>query len=203
MLPPQLDARIGTAEFWRAFLFLDEDVPWQSWEVVFPLGEQVPELRLSADASGGVSLELGSGGSSVLLAWDDLAHWHPHLLRWCELDAIGRRVEAESPQHPHPGVVLLLLSRFAPLLGAADADMALPLIEAAWRRVGVASPEAGEGLLKLIDLRTAGARWYHVASLGWCLAQDERPDGPWIYSLRSEKNNEFPWQEWGALIAQL
>lgn len=203
MLPPELGSRIHTAEFWREYLFVDEDAPWRPWNVIFPLGARGPALHLSAEASGYLSLGLSVEGTTVEVAWDDLAHWHPHLLRWAELDAVSRRVATEAPEYPHPGIALLLLARFAPLATAEDANMALPLLSAAWNNAGVQSPESRARLLQVLDFREARVRWRDVPSLGWCLEQDAQGDGPWLYSLRVQSNSEFPWRAWRDFTAQL
>jgi hypothetical protein len=138
---------------------------------------------------------LDVGGTAVEIAWDDLAHWHPHVLRWVELDAIGRQVDA------HPGIPLLLLARFAPILTAADAEAALPLIDAAWRHAD-GQISAQNRLLEIIDFRETGARWQHVLGLGWCLEQNDGGERA-LYSLRVSDNSLFPWQEWHQLMARI
>lgn len=132
MLPSHLEARIRTPEFWDEYFFVDEEADqWDPWELRFPLGAPDRPLRLSIDAFGYISLTLDVGGTALEIAWDDPAHWHPHGLRWVELEAIGRQVETHEPRYAHPGITLLLLARFAPILTSADAELALPLIDAA------------------------------------------------------------------------
>src|SRR5262249_8588238 len=136
---PSLERRARMAEFWLQYLFVegeDDATPWDPWQLTFPLFAR-SSLSLSVDKHAYVSLVLREEtGDAFEVAWADLAHWHPHVLRGPELDASGRRVAARSPAHPHPGIPLLLLYRFAPIASEEDARLALPLLKGALDRVG-------------------------------------------------------------------
>src|SRR5262245_32117972 len=122
-----LVARLALAEFWNEYLFVDERAAqeWEPWQltVSIPAG---PPLQLSA-ADGYISLALMLGSGPKEVAWDDLAHWHPHLLRWSELLGIVHRFASAVPAI-QPDAVLLLLARFAPVTSGEDAQVAFPAI---------------------------------------------------------------------------
>ncbi len=205
MLPAALIPRVRTSAFWNEFLFVDEDAcsAWQPWKVVFPLEGCGATLALSADATGYLSLSFGVGESSFEVAWDDLAHWHPHLLRWAELDAISRVVAMSAPAYPHPGVPLLLLARFAPLVSEADGKWVLPLVADAWRMIGLSVAAAEARLIEIIDFRSAAVEWHQVPQLGWCVTQAEGHSGPRLYSLRMKHNAAFPWRQWYEFVERV
>jgi hypothetical protein len=210
LLPPSLEARVRTPEFWYEYLYLDDEVEdsssdlWTPWEITFPLGTSTA-LQLDADRFASINLSVVTRGSAIQVAFDDQAHWHPHALRWSELEAISRRVAVLSPSHAHPGVVLLLLTRFAPIASEADADLALPLIRTAWLDVGVDAANVQEGLLRICDFRRTSVSWREVPSRGWCIEQNESnmAEKQHLYSLRVQENDEFPWAEWRELMVQL
>lgn len=156
------------------------------------------------------SLSLRHPGTAVpvSLATDDGAHPMPHGLRWAELDLIGRCAAWDAPDLPHPGLAVALLCRFTPLATGDDADVALPLLEAALRHVasaadpyGVFGTAPGAGLPDR-DVRTYMEScdhrddffWTESPDVGWypdCLVQtpgDHRP----LYSHRTPSNENFP-----------
>lgn len=100
------------------------------------------------------SLESAHPGSteSAELGWDDLAHWHPHALRWSETDLVCRAVALDDPDAAYPGPRLALLGRFTPVCDEADAALAVPLLRL---RVGASVRRAG-----LTPARSpSSARW--------------------------------------------
>ena len=134
-------------------------------------------------------------GKETQLGWDDQAHWHPHSLRWEEVDTFCRCIALREPLLPHPGIPLLLLARFAPVSHGEDPGTILPLIESAWRSIGVDKPKKIRNLVDHFDRRHAGFTWQQVDGLGWTLDQSDKDDhdsGCGLYSLRRRDCQEFP-----------
>jgi len=102
-MPMSLLSIFGRKHFWNDYLFQDDS------------GGDYPELdqcRIPFDLSTRYGLVLGlddllcqsilslrhpDAGHPVQIAWDDQAHWHPHVLRWDELDVIAVAWRLESP----------------------------------------------------------------------------------------------------------
>ncbi|BCB80605.1 hypothetical protein Pflav_070150 [Phytohabitans flavus] len=76
------------------------------------------ELRATFPVAGGYALVLDLdraygtyalglrtpvSGEPIPMAWDDRSRWHPHGLRWPELDLVGRVVALDDPSLPTPG----------------------------------------------------------------------------------------------------
>jgi hypothetical protein len=83
-------------------------------------GDQAVGLREPATSE---PVQLGSWGPGRL---------HPTALRWHELDLCARVIALEDPTLPHPGLVVALLSPFAPVTPDDDAAAAA-IREAAYR----------------------------------------------------------------------
>lgn len=149
---------------------------------------------LSLDVSEGLgyfNLDLvAPDGSKTTLGWDDQAHWHPHALRWEELDAFCRYIALTDPTLPHPGP-LLIVSRFAPLCHGEDSDHVFSLMQSAWRTLnGLLSPTERREVLDRIERRQEGFRWRFDEDIGWTLYQDD-PNRWTLYTLR-QRDSEFP-----------
>ncbi|MGC4114585.1 MAG: hypothetical protein QM765_08240 [Myxococcales bacterium] len=146
-------------------------------------------------------LELGlstDGGPAQTLGFDDGAHWHPHALRWTELDLFCRAIAAHDPSLPHPGVPLLLLARFAPLCDLDDANWALGLLAQAWRPFG----DDVSLWLDRIDARGCGFGWRQSGER-FVLEQSEdvRFEGRALYTLRSDdEETEFPFEDFAEAL---
>jgi hypothetical protein len=234
-IPEQLRTLVHDPAFWAAYLFLDED------EVHYPqladcraefvvAGGYGVTLDLDADLLG-VELGLRRPGSAkpVELGWDDQLHWHPHALRWEELDLIGRCVALNEPSLPHPGLPVALLCRFAPISVGDNVDVLVPLVQTALlsagsQEDGVTPPLPGLTLtrsvsvsgrpsnpivgdyLQRIDRRHAGFTWRHDDRVGWYLHQseeDEKASGVGLYTLRCPENagdDGFPFADWNTLV---
>ena len=151
------------------------------WALTLALDEDLAAMELSIEGL----------GETAELGWDDQAHWHPHVLRWEELDLIGRAAALRDPAASHPGLAVLLLYRFAPICDEADAELAFPLLETAWAEIGVDGGRAHERMLQRTDARTAGFKW-QLADGRWVLSQDEPNPERELYTLRNADNDEFP-----------
>src|SRR5262249_16169960 len=127
------------------------------------------------------------------IAWDDQAHWHPHVLRWEELDLVGRCSALADPSLPHPGLVVVLLHRFTPTCLKDDVDVIFPLLESAYRSLGVFSLREIDDRIERYDCRQGVLTWRRGAA-GWSLHQSEAADssGFCLYTLRNPENDEFP-----------
>lgn len=154
------------------------------------------------------SLDLLPGdGTQVELGWDDEAHWHPHVLRWDELELICKCLSVRDASFAHPGLALLLLCRWAPLTDTDDADHVLSLLRGAADRVGVTSPDLVHSLFARLDKRGNGFEWEHAPEQGWVLRQDNPliPQKGFryktqLYTLRSPGNGDFPFAELNAML---
>jgi hypothetical protein len=69
----------------------------------------------------------------VQLAWAGPDRPHPAALRWWELDLCARVIALEDPTLPHPGLVVALLSPFAPATPDDDTAAISAVREAAYR----------------------------------------------------------------------
>jgi hypothetical protein len=106
------------------------------------------ELRVSFPVAGGyglvLDLDLAAGDQAlglrepqtdepVQLGWAAPGRPHPAALRWWELDLCARVIAIDDPTLPHPGLVVALLSPFAPLTPDDDAGAIAAVLEAAYR----------------------------------------------------------------------
>ena len=205
MQPLDVTDRAFSASFWDDYLFVDEDAPREEqWRYVLPLNMPA-ELVIENDL-GMISLQFRGSKEEELveIAFDDEAHWHPHVLRWEEVQAIGHRIARAEPSLPHPGIPLLLLSRFAPVVSETDAHVAIESISQAMERIGILSPARLQHLIRLIDFRNAAVTWRHDPATGWFPDQHAGPGvEPGLYSLRHPENATFPWEAWRRFVAEI
>jgi hypothetical protein len=107
-----------------------------------------PELRTTFPVTGGYSLildlDLASGertlglrvpahSEPVQLGWAQAAGPYPAALRWWELDLFARVIALDDPTLPHPGLVVALLSPFAPPTPDDDESSIAAIRTAAYR----------------------------------------------------------------------
>ena len=131
--------------FWSALLTDDDTLPTDGSG---PLDGVPDELRVSLPVAGGyglvLDLDLSRGEQSlglrepatsepVQLGWSAPGRPHPAALTWTELELFGRVIALEDPYLPHPGLVVALLARFAPVTADDDAEAAGAVMEAAYR----------------------------------------------------------------------
>jgi hypothetical protein len=195
-------------EFWRAYFFEDEsgtgyEFPTTTWHLRVSDGHAVV-LRVERDFTRvWLGLHTPGGGEPLALGWDDQAHWHPDALRWEELDAVARAVAFREPALAHPGLVVLLLCRFAPMTEGEDGDLGASLLEGALRAASVHA-ETVRRLWASVDVRHAGLRWRNHPGRGPVLEQDpvlENASGRREYTLRSAHPlARFPFAEFTELI---
>jgi hypothetical protein len=115
------------------------------------------ELRASFPVVGGYALtldvDLATGGRTLglrrpgftepdQLGWAPPDGPYPAALRWWELELCARVVAWEDPTLPHPGLVLALLSPFAPPTAEDDETAIAAMRESAYRSLRRAVPPA-------------------------------------------------------------
>ncbi|GAB1688404.1 hypothetical protein KRM28CT15_02070 [Krasilnikovia sp. M28-CT-15] len=61
-----------------------------------------------------LGLRVPAGSEPIQLGWTGPGRAYPAALRWWELDLCARVIALEDPTLPHPGLVVALLSPFAP-----------------------------------------------------------------------------------------
>ncbi|GAA4967856.1 hypothetical protein [Actinoplanes utahensis] len=177
----------------------DEDV--EGVEVFFDVGEG---YRLVLD----VCLELDLHELGVLvpgepetasLGWDDIAHWHPHVFRWSELETICRAVDGER----HPGPALALLCRFAAVFDDDDVEAAAAQVDAAHESLRPAGwtgywPTAADWLARN-DLRGQNVTW-HTDDAGRRWAVQTGHNDKDLYTRR-QGPKKFPHRKLARLLA--
>lgn len=211
----QPDSLFSRPELWAAS-FLDEyasDVPggdradreeeYDDFEAEYDLGDGYVFRVASGFYGSSLSLRHPGATDPVELGWDDLAHWHPHALRWSEVDLICRATALADPDASYPGPYLALLGRFAPLCTDADAAIAVPLLREAFAALPGLDPYQRRAYAAHGDIRAFGVDWLQDDETGWWyLDYVEQPDNPYrddpdypagdLYSMRDPDDPEFP-----------
>ncbi|GLW05215.1 hypothetical protein Misp01_03450 [Microtetraspora sp. NBRC 13810] len=204
-------------DFWAAYLFedgapepdLDDDEDGETFTAEFQVGEGLA-LVLDLDVvTGYFDLALTAPGLAqpITVGWDDQTHFHPHTMRWSELDLIARALALHDPQLRHPGPALALLARFVVLDEQDDPDVITPLMDAAFQAV---RPRPENGLrpetrdwFERHDLRGSGLRWT-TGDDGHLVVEQVAPDSTPrdLNSLRTPGSADFPFTAWTALLGQ-
>jgi hypothetical protein len=180
----------------------------KSCRLTFPVTEQrglILDFTCSLDYFGLDLLQ--SDANRIELGWDDQAGWHPHILRWDELELICKSLSIRDSSFHHPGLPLLLLSRWAPITDTDSPDHILSLLQQALVRVGVNSPETSQSIFTRLDKRGNGFEWKYDSAHEWTLHQDDPfrlKEGfkykARLYTLRSPENDDFPFAEFNAML---
>ena len=119
------------------------------FEVDLPSGDRTLGLRRPA-ASEPVQLGFAPAGSAG-----------PAALRWWELEACARMIALGDPTLPHPGLVVALLSPFAPATAGDEGAAVAAVREAAYRSLRREVPPAEPGGPEQDPLPFfADARWW-------------------------------------------
>lgn len=185
-------SRLGELEDWLDDDDEDEedDDEDSSFDVAFDVGaghHVVLSIDVWAD-SYSLGVTVPGSDEPAELGWDDLAHWHPHALRWSELDLITRAIAARNPGQWPPGAVLALLCRFAAVFDDDDdVDSAVAAVEEAYAAL---RPETWEGYwprgtdwLERANFRGKDVRWQgDEAGNRWVAERDA--DAEPFYSTR-------------------
>lgn len=206
-MPDWFTAASTDARFWAGWCADDDDRTWdgprpEALEWWFEIDPD-HALVLRADPSlwrVELAIQTPADAEAVMVGWDDDAQWHPDVLRWSELEAIGRAL-SQDPGWPHPGPALLLLCRFAPICTDGDAEIAVGMLEAAWRTVPGMSEGAITRSIERLDHRADGFSWRETGQ-GFAIEQPD-PEGTSgrLHTLRSPDHEEFPWQGMRSLVS--
>ena len=210
-LPDAVARLVSTRRFWTDYFWITDAVGEAATDPYPELGDcelrfrvgprHALVLRLDPWLSY-ISLDLSvAGGAPIELGFDDQAHWHPHVLRWEELDRICASIARDDPALPHPGVPLLLLFRFAPVVDEDDARRASSLLDAAWDRLGLFSARERLSPFDRVDLRGSNVRWVRKRGGHRVLEQAAGRQDRVLYSLRRREAAAFPHAEIDAMLA--
>jgi len=195
--PPAIFELARRPDFWPQYVFetWDKEFPeLRGCRLEFPVGLDYA-LVLNLDPHlGYFGLDLKHPGSPkpTQIAWDDQAHWHPHVLRWEELDLVCRCAALADPALSHPGLPLVLLHRFTPICVGDRPEVIHPLIAEACATVGAFSPAQVTEVVHRYDRRQDGFVWRQSEPYGGYPAQEEEDARAGLYSTRRPDNPEFP-----------
>ena len=149
---------------------------WTGDAAADPADEGHRELRVTFPVIGGYALVLDidpvrgeralglrepASSEPVQLGWAPVDGPYPAALRWWELDLCARVISWEDPTLPHPGLVVALLSPFAPATADDDEPLIAAIRETAYRslRREVPPPAAARPEQAPLPL-FAGADWW-------------------------------------------
>ncbi|HWS38257.1 MAG TPA: hypothetical protein VN408_36655, partial [Actinoplanes sp.] len=121
-------------DFWTGGLTGSDDLPAQV-RVTFPVVAGYA-LTLDIDLPSGdrtLGLRVPSTSEPVQLGWAPAGGPYPAALRWWELDSFARVIALDDPTLPHPGLVVALLSPFAPPITDDEPEPIAAVREAAYR----------------------------------------------------------------------
>ena len=206
-LPPALRSAVLDPRFWSGYFW--EEVSGSGRRILepcvvdFPVADDFGLVLFLGQEFLNFDLSLRAPGLAepAEIAWDDQAHWLPHVLRWEELELIGRCVALQDASLPHPGLTLLLLCRFAPICVGDDLDVIRPMLEAAWRGLGICSESEIGARIDRLDLRLAHIIWEHREPFGWFPTQPEEiEDEAILYTLRNPEALSFPFGPWADML---
>ncbi|MBX9693507.1 MAG: hypothetical protein K2Z81_14050 [Cyanobacteria bacterium] len=226
-LPSSLSLLAQQPIFWERYLWMVEDehqyseLITQSRSASF--GPQATEAKSPSTATCRFDFSLSSGyglaietdpqfcslelilltpvGAEFEIAWDDQAHWHPHALRWIELEVVCKAVGMEQPDlQGLSGLTLLLLARFTAIMTDDEWDYAQEQLSAEFERLGITNSYIQGTLMERIDCRNTGCSWKNIEN-GWVVSQSEGVEHDnMCYSLRNEENDSFPLADLGQLV---
>ena len=208
MIPAWLPEVARTQRFWERWFFeLDdpfEEPPLaEDLECRFDVGDGFAVV-VTADKSlcaMDIALARSPAGEGVRIGWDDEAHWHPHVLRWDELEVIARACAKQDDRLSHPGLPVLVLCRFAPICEDDDESSIVSLLEAAWAGVPGVTETAVTRFIERLDHRSHGFHWRETPR-GSVIEQDpDRRRSTGLYTLREEGGGEFPWDLMLSVVA--
>ncbi|MEU4692036.1 hypothetical protein [Actinoplanes sp. NPDC023714] len=129
--------------FWTGQISDTDDLPPQL-RVSFPVVDGyalVLEIELpSGDRT--LGLRRPSSSEPVQLGWAPASGPYPAALHWWELESFARVIALDDPLLPHPGLVVALLSPFAPATADDDVTTIAAVREAAYRSLRREVPPA-------------------------------------------------------------
>ncbi|MET0416158.1 MAG: hypothetical protein ABW022_09080 [Actinoplanes sp.] len=121
--------------FWTGDRAITADPDVRELRVTFPVTGGYALVLDIVPATGERALGLREPASSepVQLGWAPAGGPCPAALRWWELDLCARVIALDDPTLPHPGLVVALLSPFAPATADDDEPAVAAMREAAYR----------------------------------------------------------------------
>jgi hypothetical protein len=177
-------------EFWTDYFFLSQanEGLFESAEISLPLPDRHSLLIRFTPALQMISLGLMlPSGDITEIGWDDQAHFHPHALRWEELETIVNYAVRSTESLFVSELPFLLLYRFSPIT-QSEVGFALPRIERVLKGIAfLRDYEIGE-LTKLSDCADRDVQWELSSDGLWYVY------GADAYSLRVPENDQFPFQ---------
>jgi hypothetical protein len=166
------------------------------------------EVRITPDL-GSVNLGLRNARQNVVakMGWWDDARWHPHALRWLELERLEHYWLSDSATRLHPSAAFLLLALFVGH-GADESDQFPERKATIARHYGELQLFTTTEITELVD-RTfvlpsdEDYNWSQDNDLGWVFG-GEYP----CYSLRNREHADgsegrFPFSDWATVMAHL
>src|SRR5690349_20529498 len=131
--------------FWTGAGATTADLDAREVRVTFPVtGGYALVLDLdSATGERALGLREPASTEPVQLGWAPAGGPYPAALRWWDLDLCARVIALADPTLPHPGLVVALLSPFAPVTADDDAAEVAAVRAAAYRSVRRDVPETG------------------------------------------------------------
>jgi hypothetical protein len=207
-LPSALTPLLTNREFWSHYFF--ESHPLRSYSD--PSYSPYPQLKhcnvqAMINEHYGLRLSLKKDFTLFMLyvfhnsvpsriGWDTITG-NPCCLQWEELDLLARCVALKDATLPHPGALVALLMRFAPICQGDDVNVIIPMLEEAWESLGFTSADVVERI-ENIDKRNASFSWTRDADRGWTIGRSEGHG--YVDSLRLATNDEFPWQPMAEML---
>jgi hypothetical protein len=214
VMPPleQLEPCVRSRRFWTDYSLVSDPDETRypdsgDLKVFLPISDSFGlSLGIKLSSEYYYSLNFTTPTTAQKIAWIDGYHWHPHVLRWDELDLLCRAIARLDRSLPHPGLPLLLLYRFAPICASDDVPLVISLLDSAFRSLDLFSDAEIRSHIEAVDCRRGNFRWERDEETNsWFLDQsDEDTDrsGVCLYSVRSRHSERFNHKEWASLIQE-
>ncbi|MGW4247747.1 hypothetical protein [Nocardia sp. NPDC004722] len=183
----------------------DEYEEFAELETDFELGDGYSLHITSWSYGSALSLRHPGAAEPVEIGAEDLVTWQPHTLRWSEADLLCRAAALADPDAVHPGPRLALLGRFAPICTDRDAEVAVPLLRAAFDTLTELDAYQRRAYATHGDVRTYGVDWHRDEESGRWYFEDSAQENPYrddpdaadhrtgeLYSMRDREHDEFP-----------
>ncbi|GAA0244342.1 hypothetical protein GCM10010492_49520 [Saccharothrix mutabilis subsp. mutabilis] len=211
-IPDALNSALADPKFWAMYCFeedfegYDEYFDQDSHVLAFPVGGGYSlDLDIS-DSYFDLGLRAPGADEPVTVGWSDEAHFHPHALRWEELDLVCRAAALLDPDLRHPGPGLALLSRFVVVSAYDDVETIRSLLHAAFTGLKPKDAEgywpAAQDVAGDADFRHQAVVWHRDTDGNYSVHKDMSTfDGTDLYSTRT-RGSDFPWADWRSLLDQ-
>ncbi|MFI9817119.1 hypothetical protein [Saccharothrix variisporea] len=211
-IPDALKTGLADPKFWAMYCFEDDHEGYDEYfdedshVLSFPVGGGYSlDLDIS-DSYFDLGLRVPGADEPVTVGWSDEAHFHPHALRWDELDLVCRAASLLEPELRHPGPGLALLSRFVVISAYDDITTIESLLHAAFTTLKPADAEGywpdAEDIAGRVDYRRQAVVWHRDVDGNFSVHKDISAfDGADLYSTRT-RGSDFPWADWRSKLDQ-